>query len=178
MEERPSYRVGLGHDTHRFNPPAPGVVSLRLGGVDIPYDRALRGHSDADVLLHAVTDALLGAAALGDIGDHFPDTDENNRGRDSAEMLALAAGLLRSRGWSIVNLDTIIFAEAPKLGAFKRVIAEKIASVLDLPADRVSVKAKTGEKIGIIGRGEAISAEAIVLIEAIAITTGIHFGHE
>ena len=164
MEERPAYRVGLGHDTHRFNPPAPGTVSLRLGGIDIPYDRTLRGHSDADVLLHAVTDALLGAAALGDIGDHFPDTDENNRGRDSAEMLASAAAAVRSRGWSIVNLDTIVFAEAPKLGPYKRAIAERIASVLGLPEDSVSVKAKTGEKIGIIGRGEAISAEAIVLI--------------
>ena len=167
MEERPSYRVGLGHDTHRFTPPQPGTVSLRLGGVDIPYDRTLRGHSDADVLLHAVTDALLGAAALGDIGDHFPDTDQANRGRDSAEMLALAAGLLRCGGWSIVNLDTIVFAEAPKLGPYKRAIAERIASILELPSDRVRVKAKTGEKIGIIGRGEAISAEAIVLIEAL-----------
>lgn len=168
-EQRLRYRVGLGYDTHRFNVPGGGTlaVSLRLGGVDIPYDRTLHGHSDADVLLHAVTDALLGAAALGDIGDHFPDTDEKNRGRDSREMLALVVDLLSSRGWSIVNLDTIIFAEAPKLGAYKRAIASKIAEILDLPEDRVSVKAKTGEKIGIIGRGEAISAEAIVLIQLV-----------
>lgn len=160
-------RIGIGHDTHRFRAETGEEtdVLLRLGGVDIPYSRSLLGHSDADVLLHAVTDALLGAAGLGDIGELFPDTSEENRGRDSAEMLAVAARKVRDAGYQISNIDTIIFAEAPKLGPFKEKIGKRIAEILALSPESVNVKAKTGERIGIIGRGEAISAEAAVLIQ-------------
>lgn len=160
-------RIGIGHDTHRFrteNDAKSGGL-IRLGGIDIPYSRSLLGHSDADVLLHAVTDALLGAAGLGDIGELFPDTDEKNRGRDSAEMLAFAAEKVQNEGYQISNVDTIVFAEAPKLGPFKDEIKKRIAEILNLSPEEVNVKAKTGERIGIIGRGEAISAEAVVLIQ-------------
>lgn len=160
------YRIGLGHDTHRFKPASnvESVETLRLGGVDIPFGRALLGHSDADVLLHAIADALLGAAALGDIGEHFPDTEEENRGKDSGVMLAHVAERVRNAGYGIVNIDSIIFAEAPNLKLVKPAMRQRIAEILALPIDRVAVKAKTGERIGIIGRGEAISAEAVTLI--------------
>lgn len=160
------YRVGIGHDTHRFHPNSENHsgATLRIGGISIPYHRTLMGHSDADVLLHAIADALLGAAALGDIGEYFPDTDEHNRGRDSGVILAHIAELVRERGFGIVNIDTIIFAEEPKMTLVKPAMRQRIAEILRLPIDRVAVKAKTGEKIGIIGRGEAISAEAVTLI--------------
>lgn len=122
------------------------------------------GHSDADVLLHAVTDALLGAASLGDIGDMFPNTDEVNRGRDSADMLNLAHEAVLNRGWKIANLDCIVFAQQPKLGPFKREIEQRIAEILAVDVDQIGVKAKTGEHVGPIGRGESISAECVVLI--------------
>ncbi len=155
-----SFRIGLGHDTHRL---VPGT-ELVLGGVRIPHTRALHGHSDADVLLHAITDALLGAASLGDIGEMFPDTDPANRGRDSAEMLRIAHRLVRERGWEIVNLDCIVFAERPKLGPIKERIRNRIAEILSLKPDQVGIKAKTGEKVGPIGREEAIAAESVVLL--------------
>jgi len=138
---------------------------LRLGGVVIPHDRQLEGHSDADVLLHAVTDALLGAAALGDIGELFPDDDPANRGRDSIDMLRLVEDQLRAAGWAVSNLDCIVFAQTPKLSKFKDSIRRKLAEVLKVDVDRISVKAKTGERVGPIGRQEAISAQSIVLIE-------------
>ncbi|MEX2185523.1 MAG: 2-C-methyl-D-erythritol 2,4-cyclodiphosphate synthase [Pirellulales bacterium] len=154
-------RVGLGHDTHRLGPGA----ALRLGGVDVPHDRAAIGHSDADVLLHAITDALLGAAALGDIGELFPDTDASNRGRDSAEMLAAACRQVRAAGFEIVNVDCIVHAERPKLSPYKNQIRQRIAEVLGIDFDRVGVKAKTGETVGPVGRQEAIEAQCIALIE-------------
>src|SRR5205823_5033542 len=134
-------RVGIGHDTHRLTPGGP----LRLGGIDVPHDRQAVGHSDADVLLHAITDALLGAAALGDIGEMFPDTDERNRGRDSADMLRRAVERVGAAGYSINNLDCIVMAQRPKLSAYKDAIRARIAEILGLEADQVGVKAKTGE---------------------------------
>ena len=154
------YRVGLGHDTHRLGPDRP----LILGGVRVDYDRGLVGHSDADVLLHAVTDALLGAAALGDIGELFPDTDPSNKDLDSRIFLGAALARVRELGWEPVNLDCTLFAQRPKLSSYKPTIAQHLAQLLDLPADCVNIKAKTGEKVGPIGREEAMSADAIVLL--------------
>ncbi|MDR0608767.1 MAG: 2-C-methyl-D-erythritol 2,4-cyclodiphosphate synthase [Planctomycetaceae bacterium] len=155
------FRIGLGHDTHRL---AEGS-SILLGGVRIEHSRRLLGHSDADVLLHAIIDALLGAAGLGDIGEFFPDTDFVNRNRDSAEMLRVVWNTVRLQGWRIINLDTIIFAEQPKISPYKESIKNKIAQILEIAPNQVGVKAKTGEKVGMIGREEAIAAECIVLLE-------------
>lgn len=155
-----SLRVGIGHDTHRLTPGGP----LRLGGVAVPHDMRAVGHSDADALLHAVTDALLGAAALGDIGEMFPDTDPDNRGRDSADMLRRAYQSVVQRGWRVVNLDCIVFAEQPKLAPFKQEIRSRIAEILGIDPDLVGLKAKTGEAVGPIGRKEAIAAECVVLL--------------
>jgi 2-C-methyl-D-erythritol 2,4-cyclodiphosphate synthase len=138
---------------------------LRLGGVDVPCDRSSVGHSDADVLLHAVTDALLGAAGLGDIGAMFPDTDPANRGRDSGEMLWAAWQAVARRGFRLANLDSIVFLQQPKLAQFKEQIRERIAGLLGVPVECVSVKAKTGEAVGPVGRGEAIEAQCVVLLE-------------
>ncbi|MEX2175689.1 MAG: 2-C-methyl-D-erythritol 2,4-cyclodiphosphate synthase [Pirellulaceae bacterium] len=154
-------RVGIGHDTHRLGQGGP----LRLGGVEIPHDHHLIGHSDADVLLHAITDALLGAAALGDIGELFPDTDAANRGRDSADMLARAQQAIRAAGYEIVNLDCIVFAQRPKLGPYKEAIRRRVAEILALAPDRVGVKAKTGEHVGQVGREEIMMAECITLLQ-------------
>ena len=156
-----SFRVGLGHDTHRLVLGRP----LILGGVRIEHDLGLDGHSDADVLLHAITDALLGAAALGDIGELFPNTDQRWANADSAIFVQAALSKLDELGWKIVNLDCTIHAERPKLSAFKPVIAARVAELLGLDRSQVNVKAKTGEKVGPIGRQEAISADAVVLIE-------------
>jgi 2-C-methyl-D-erythritol 2,4-cyclodiphosphate synthase len=139
---------------------------LRIGGVDIPHDAQAVGHSDADVLLHAVTDALLGASALGDIGELFPDTDPANRGRDSAEMLKTAYDRVRAAGYRILNLDCIVFAQRPKLAPYKTSIRRRLAELLDLSLDVVALKAKTGEEVGPVGRGEAIEAQCIVLLES------------
>jgi 2-C-methyl-D-erythritol 2,4-cyclodiphosphate synthase len=155
------FRVGIGQDTHRL---AEGS-SILLGGVPIEHSRRLLGHSDADVLFHAIIDALLGAAGLGDIGEFFPDTDSANRNRDSAEMLRIARNTVQLQGWKIVNLDTIIFAEQPKISPYKESIKNKIAQILEIAPSQVGVKAKTGEKVGVIGREEAISAECIILLE-------------
>jgi 2-C-methyl-D-erythritol 2,4-cyclodiphosphate synthase len=154
-------RIGIGHDTHRLEAGA----ALRLGGVEIPHDRGAVGHSDADVLLHAVTDALLGAAVLGDIGELFPDDDPANRGRDSAEMLQLAYRRVQDAGFRLVNLDCIVFAERPKLRTHKERIQSRIAEILQVPPDAVGVKAKTGEHVGPVGREEAIMAEVVALVE-------------
>jgi 2-C-methyl-D-erythritol 2,4-cyclodiphosphate synthase len=155
-------RVGIGHDTHRLGQGGP----LRLGGIDIPHDKHLLGHSDADVLLHAITDALLGAAALGDIGEMFPDSQAANRGRDSADMLRRAHEAVRSAGYQIANLDCIVFAERPKLSAHKEPIARRIAEILNLNAGHVAIKAKTGEGVGELGREEIIVAQCVALITA------------
>lgn len=153
-------RVGIGHDTHRLGPGGP----LRLGGIDIPHDRHAIGHSDADVLLHAITDALLGAAALGDIGELFPDTDPANRGRDSAEMLQLAAEQTAAAGYKIANVDCIVFAEKPKLSAHKAAIARRVAEILAISPGQVCIKAKTAEGLGDIGTEAAIAAQCIALL--------------
>lgn len=155
------FRVGSGHDTHRLAADRP----LILGGVTIPHDRGLVGHSDADAVLHAVTDALLGAAGLGDIGDAYPDTDPRYAGADSRLFLAETLARLNHSGWRVVNLDATVFAQEPKLGPFKAAIRESLAGLLGVPADAVNVKAKTGEKVGHIGRGEALGCHAVVLIE-------------
>jgi 2-C-methyl-D-erythritol 2,4-cyclodiphosphate synthase len=154
------FRVGIGHDTHRVGPGGP----LRLGGLDIPWDRSLIGHSDADVLLHAITDAILGAAALGDIGELFPDTDPANKNRDSADMLARAHGAAVMSGWHVVNVDCIVLAQQPKLSEYKAALRAKIASILGIGGDCVGVKAKTGEGVDAVGREEAIQAQAVVLL--------------
>lgn len=156
-----SIRIGLGHDTHRLGP----GDCLMLGGIAIPHDRATIGHSDADVLLHAITDALLGAAALGDIGEMFPDTDPNNRGRDSAEMLRAAAERVTEAGWRVINLDCVIFAQRPKILPQRPAIRRRIAEILHLDESAVWLKAKTGEHVGPIGEELAIAAECVVLVE-------------
>jgi 2-C-methyl-D-erythritol 2,4-cyclodiphosphate synthase len=155
-------RVGIGHDTHRLAPGGP----LRLGGIDIPHDKHAVGHSDADVLLHAMTDALLGAAALGDIGELFPDTDPANKGRDSAAMLSDAGNRVAAAGFRIENLDCIVFAERPKIGPYKRAIQQRIGAVLSLQPSQIGIKAKTGEGVGEIGREEAIAAQCVALLQA------------
>ncbi|MFO7907284.1 MAG: 2-C-methyl-D-erythritol 2,4-cyclodiphosphate synthase [Pirellulaceae bacterium] len=154
-------RIGIGHDTHRLAPVGP----LRLGGIKIPHDAHLVGHSDADVVLHAVTDALLGAVAAGDIGDLFPDTASENLGRDSAEMLRHAYQLVCRAGYHLVNLDCIVFAQRPKLSAFKQQIRQRIADILDTTPEFVSLKAKTGEHVGPVGREEVIAVQCIVLVD-------------
>jgi 2-C-methyl-D-erythritol 2,4-cyclodiphosphate synthase len=154
-------RVGLGHDTHRLGP-GDGLV---LGGITIPHDRRALGHSDADVLLHAITDALLGAAALGDIGEMFPDSDPANAGRDSADMLRAAQSRVAAAGWRVVNLDCVIFAQRPKILPHRSRIRDRIADILGLDAAAVWLKAKTGESVGPIGEELAIGAECVVLLE-------------
>ena len=154
-------RVGLGHDTHRLGP----GERLVVGGVAIPHDKAAIGHSDADVLLHALTDALLGAAGLGDIGELFPDTDPANRGRDSAGMLRAAADRLAAAGWRIGNLDCVIFAQRPKILPHRPAIRRRIAEILGLDESAVWLKAKTGEGVGPIGEEQSIAAECVVLVE-------------
>ncbi len=155
------FRVGLGHDTHRLGP----GEALLLGGIAIAHDKAAIGHSDADVLLHAITDALLGAAALGDIGELFPDTDPANRGRASATMLAEAAGRVAAAGWRIGNLDCVIFAQRPKILPHRPAIRRRIAEILGLDESAVWLKAKTGEGVGPVGEELAVAAECVVLVE-------------
>ena len=136
-----------------------------MGGVDIPHDRQMIGHSDADVLLHAITDALLGAAALGDIGQMFPDTDQANRGRDSAKMLSAARDAVTAIGFRIINIDCIVFAQRPKLLPYRQTVRERIADILQIEPERIGLKGKTGEGLGPIGLEEAISAECVALLE-------------
>ncbi|MDG1875055.1 MAG: 2-C-methyl-D-erythritol 2,4-cyclodiphosphate synthase [Mariniblastus sp.] len=153
-------RIGIGHDTHRLKPGGP----LRLGGIDVEHNYSLDGHSDADVLLHAVTDAILGAAAMGDIGELFPDTAAENKDRDSADMLRLAFERLTKVGFKIANLDCIIFAQQPKLSPYKRPMANRIAEILDIMPEQVGVKAKTGEGVGSVGQNEAMMAQCVALL--------------
>jgi len=155
------FRIGLGHDTHRLGP----GTGLVIGGITIPHDRAAIGHSDADVLLHAITDALLGAAALGDIGEMFPDTDPANRGRDSADMLRRALERVTAAGWRIVNLDCVISAQRPRILPHRPAIRRRIAEILGVGDDAVWLKAKTGEGVGPVGEELAVAAECVVLVE-------------
>jgi 2-C-methyl-D-erythritol 2,4-cyclodiphosphate synthase len=155
--------VGIGYDSHRL---AAGRA-LVIGGVEIPHDRGLEGHSDADVLTHAVIDALLGAAGLGDIGQHFPDTDERYRGADSIALLQHVMELLSAEGLQVLNVDCTVVMERPKIAPYKQQIVERLAEVLGLPLRRVNVKASTGERIGFVGREEGVAALAIAsLVEA------------
>jgi 2-C-methyl-D-erythritol 2,4-cyclodiphosphate synthase len=154
-------RVGIGHDTHRLVEGRP----LILGGIRLDYPRGLAGHSDADVVLHAVTDALLGAAGLGDIGDAFPDADPIYKDADSRLFLESTLARLNQAGWRVVNVDVTIFAQEPKLGPVKARIRRRLAELLELPEDAVNIKAKTGEKVGHIGRAEAIGCQAAALID-------------
>ena len=154
-------RVGLGYDVHRL---VEGR-DLILGGVKIPYEKGLLGHSDADVLLHALTDALLGAAALGDIGRHFPDTDERYRGISSLILLEKAYTLVKERGYSLGNADMVLILQKPKLKEYIPSMEENIAGALSCEKERISVKATTEEGLGFTGRGEGVSAKAIVLLE-------------
>jgi len=155
-----AFRIGEGWDIHAL---VPGR-SLVIGGVEIPFERGLLGHSDADVLAHAITDALLGAAGLGDIGRHFPDTDERFRGADSMLLLTEAARRVREQGFRIGNVDSTVIAQAPKLASHIEAMRERIAQALDLAPGQVNVKAKTAEKLGPVGQGLAIEARAAVLL--------------
>ena len=137
---------------------------MLIGGVTIEFDQHLVGHSDADVLMHAITDALLGAAALGDIGEMYPNTDPDNRNRDSAEMLRGAMQRVAESGYRLVNLDCIVFAQRPKLGVYKSSIAKRLAEILQVEPSQIGVKAKTGEHVGPVGRQEAMMAECVALI--------------
>lgn len=154
------FRIGQGFDVHALVSGRP----LIIGGVTIPYDKGLLGHSDADVLLHAVTDALLGAAGLGDIGQHFPDTDPQFKGADSRMLLREACRRVRDAGWRVSNLDATVIAQAPKLAPHVRAMEAHIAHELGMDEAGVNVKAKTTERLGFTGRGEGIAAEAIVLL--------------
>lgn len=153
-------RIGEGWDIHQL---VEGR-KLMLGGVDIPHTKGLQGHSDADALLHAITDALLGAAALGDIGSHFPDTDAQFKGADSAVLLARVAADVRALGFRIINLDSTVIAQVPKLAPHIQAMRERIATVLGLEVACVNVKAKTAEKMGPVGEGRAMEARAVVLL--------------
>lgn len=153
-------RIGQGWDVHAL---VPGR-RLIIGGVPIPYHLGLLGHSDADVLLHAIIDALLGAAGLGDIGTHFPDTDVRWKNADSLELLAACAALLKEKGWHIQNLDSTVIAQAPKLAPHIPAMREQIAAALALAVTQINIKAKTAEKLGPVGQGQSIEAQAIVLL--------------
>ena len=156
-------RIGEGYDVHRLTENR----KLVLGGVEIPYEKGLLGHSDADALLHALMDAMLGALALGDIGKHFPDTDERYKGIDSRELLRHTAALIREKGWKLGNADMTIIAQAPKMAPHILAMRENIAADLGTHIDNISVKATTEERLGFTGSGEGIAARAVVLLERI-----------
>ena len=160
MTTPPDFRIGEGWDVHAL---VPGR-KLILGGVEITHPLGLLGHSDADVLLHAITDALLGAAALGDIGTHFPDTDARFRGADSIVLLAEAASRVQAQGWKIGNIDCTVVAQAPKLAPHMDAMRAVIARALSLAVTQINVKAKTAEKLGPVGQGQSIEARAVVLL--------------
>ena len=155
-------RIGQGYDLHRLEAGRP----LVLGGISIPHAKGLAGHSDADVLTHAIIDALFGAAVLGNIGQHFPDTDPTYKGAGSLDLLRAAMRKVGGAGYALVNIDSTIVAQAPKLGPHLPAIRGQLANALDIPASRVSVKAKTNEYMGPEGLGEAISAHAVALLES------------
>ena len=158
-----NFRVGQGYDVHRL---VPGR-KLILGGVEIAHETGLLGHSDADALLHAITDALLGAVALGDIGQHFPDTDPRYRGADSRALLRAVVALLAGRGWQPVNVDATLIAQRPKLAPHVAAMAANVAVDLGISPDSVNIKSKTNEQLGYLGREEAIEAQAVVLVERV-----------
>lgn len=153
-------RVGEGWDVHALV----AGRKLMVGGVEIPFHLGLLGHSDADVLLHAITDAVLGAAGLGDIGRHFPDTDARFKGADSVALLTQAADRVRAQGWQIGNVDSTVIAQAPKMAPYMAAMCERIASALGIDAAQVNVKAKTAEKLGPVGQGQSMEARAVVLL--------------
>ena len=153
-------RIGHGYDVHRLVEDR----KLIMGGVDIPYEKGLLGHSDADVLLHAIADALLGALAMGDIGKHFPDTDPAFKGADSMKLLEHVVGLIRAKGYSVGNLDATIIAQRPKMAPHIQAMRENIAKACVVDVDRINVKATTEEGLGFTGTGEGISAHAVVLL--------------
>ena len=154
-------RIGHGYDVHRLVPGRP----LILGGVEVPWEKGLLGHSDADVLTHAVMDALCGASKLGDIGKLFPDTDPRYAGISSLELLRQVASLLAEGGWTVVNIDATLLAQAPKVGPFRREMESKLAAALKIPSDRVNVKATTEEGLGFTGDGSGMAAHAVALLE-------------
>ncbi|MFP4533360.1 MAG: 2-C-methyl-D-erythritol 2,4-cyclodiphosphate synthase [Desulfobacterales bacterium] len=154
-------KIGLGYDVHAFAVGRPLIV----GGIKIPYDKGLAGHSDADVLVHAVCDALLGAAGMGDIGEHFPDSDSRYKDVNSLYLLKETWRRIHPHHQTIINMDATIFAQAPKLSPYKTAMREKVAEVLALPADRINIKATTTERLGFIGKGEGLAAMCIVLID-------------
>lgn len=154
----PQFRVGSGFDVHRFAEQR----RLVLCGIEVPYEKGLLGHSDADVALHALMDAMLGAAAMGDIGKHFPDTDESFKGADSVKLTEHVVALLQEKGWLINNADITIIAQQPKLAKYIPAMRSKVASVLQIEEECVNVKATTTEKLGFTGRGEGMAAEAVV----------------
>lgn len=157
-------RIGFGADVHQLVS-GPDLV---LGGEKIEYDRGLKGHSDADVLVHALCDALLGAAGLGDIGEHFPDSDPQYKGISSLILLEECGQMVRKKGYEISNADCVVFAQAPRLSPHKKKMAHNMASVLALEPDRINVKATTTENLGFVGKGEGIAAQCTVLIQPIA----------
>jgi 2-C-methyl-D-erythritol 2,4-cyclodiphosphate synthase len=153
-------RMGVGYDSHRFGP----GNAIRLGGISIPHSQALTGHSDADAIAHAVTDALLGAVGEGDIGSMFPDTDPANRLRDSIEMLAIAVAHLRTRGWRANNVDVTVITELPRIAPYREAMRDALAAALNLERASVSVKGKTNEGMGWIGRGEGVACIAVATV--------------
>lgn len=157
-DESALVRIGQGLDLHRLIPGGP----LRLGGIDLPHDRASQGHSDGDVVLHVLTDAILGALGAGDIGQHFPDDDSRWRGADSAVFLREALNLCRERGFAVGCVDVTVMLERPKIGPHRKAMVDHLAELLEVSAERVSVKAKTSEGLGPIGAGEAVAAMAVV----------------
>jgi 2-C-methyl-D-erythritol 2,4-cyclodiphosphate synthase len=157
-------RSGIGYDSHRFEPGGP----MTLGGVTIPSEVRLVGHSDGDAIAHAVTDAVLGAAAAGDIGEMFSDTDEANRGRDSIEMLRLAVERVRGRGFAVQQVDVTVIAEQPRIGPHRAAIAERLGEALGVGPDAVSVKGKSNEGMGWIGRGEGLACIAVASVVAVS----------
>jgi 2-C-methyl-D-erythritol 2,4-cyclodiphosphate synthase len=156
-------RVGQGYDVHRLV----AGRKLILGGVEIPFELGLLGHSDADALLHAITDALLGAVGLGDIGRHFPDTDPRFKGADSRVLLRAAVALLAERGWQVINVDATLIAQKPKIAPHAAAMVQNVAVDLGIPVDCVNIKGKTNEQLGYLGRVEAIEAQAVVLVQQI-----------
>jgi 2-C-methyl-D-erythritol 2,4-cyclodiphosphate synthase len=157
---RAEFRVGSGIDVHAFGP----GESVMLGGVRVPHERGVLAHSDGDVLLHALVDALLGAAGLGDIGQHFPDSDARWRGAASSQFVTASLALLAERGWRPVNADLTLLAERPRLAPFREAIRASVAALLALPADAVNLKATTTEQLGFLGRGEGLMGQATVLV--------------
>jgi 2-C-methyl-D-erythritol 2,4-cyclodiphosphate synthase len=154
-------RVGIGFDAHPFAPGRP----LRLGGIEVPHDAGLRGHSDGDVLLHAIADAILGAAGLASLGEHFPDDDASLEGASSGPLLARVSDVARRSGFWIENVDAVVIAETPKIAPYRESMRARIAEILDLPVDRVNVRGTSSNGLGFPGRGEGVAAMAVVLLE-------------